>query len=607
MSQLNQSLRVHAGPFTALFDPQLAFLRHVRLGKTEVIRGIYAAIRDQDWNSIPFVINDFRLKSSPQDFVISFLAKCSQGKINFDWRGEITGTKEGIIRYRFNGQSKSSFFKNRIGLCVLHPIKECAGLRCSVEHTDGSVTQGRFPNQISPHQPFQDIKSITHPVTSDLKATVTFEGEVFEMEDQRNWTDASFKTYSTPLTLPYPVEISTGSHFEHLVTLGLHHSKSQSIADFITDEAVTGTADNSVVVCAMWSQSRVIPPIGFSMVTFSIATENTLPSSDVVQKLKAISPSHLRVDLHLFTDLWKKELQCALELAIQIGAKLEIAVHSCDATNAASESDLRQCLEKLENHRDRITRWLVFAADVQTTSPPLSAAIQQMLADFDATIPIVIGTDAYFAELNRQRPSVEPGNAVCYSINPQVHAFDNLSLCETLGAQRATVDSAQAIFAGPVVISPITLRPRSNPNATLLSAGQNLPEPETDERQVTGFAAAWTVGVLAQLATHQGVESLTLYEAFGPRGLMNSSGDVYPVYDVFKNLHRYEAICETVCSHPLQVTALGLLQADGKRGFLLGNLSDKPQQITVEFGSHPTIHVEVGSASVLHLTPEALS
>ena len=29
-------------------------------------------------------------------------------------------------------------------------------------------------------------------------------GDVFEMEDQRNWTDASFKTYCTPLRQPFP-------------------------------------------------------------------------------------------------------------------------------------------------------------------------------------------------------------------------------------------------------------------------------------------------------------------------------------------------------------------------------------------------------------------
>jgi hypothetical protein len=41
--------------------------------------------------------------------------------------------------------------------------------------------------------------------------------------------------------------------------------------------------------------------------------------------------------------------------------------------------------------------------------------------------PLVIGTNEYFTELNRQRPQPELLDGSCYSINPQVHAFDNQS------------------------------------------------------------------------------------------------------------------------------------------------------------------------------------
>jgi len=34
------------------------------------------------------------------------------------------------------------------------------------------------------------------------------------MEDQRNWTDASFKTYSTPLSEPFPRLVRTGDLVE---------------------------------------------------------------------------------------------------------------------------------------------------------------------------------------------------------------------------------------------------------------------------------------------------------------------------------------------------------------------------------------------------------
>ena len=36
------------------------------------------------------------------------------------------------------------------------------------------------------------------------------EGDAFEMEDQRNWADASFKTYVRPLSKPRPYVIAKG-------------------------------------------------------------------------------------------------------------------------------------------------------------------------------------------------------------------------------------------------------------------------------------------------------------------------------------------------------------------------------------------------------------
>ena len=85
---------------------------------------------------------------------------------------------------------------------------ELAGVHATVETPDGTV-EGLFPDLISPHQPFIDMQSIAHP-TAGGEVVIRFEGDLWEMEDQRNWTDASYKTYSTPLRLPYPVEIREG-------------------------------------------------------------------------------------------------------------------------------------------------------------------------------------------------------------------------------------------------------------------------------------------------------------------------------------------------------------------------------------------------------------
>ena len=53
----------------------------------------------------------------------------------------------------------------------------------------------------------------------DVEVDIAFEGEVFEMEDQRNWTDASFKTYCRPLALPRPYTLEAGDEVRQRITV----------------------------------------------------------------------------------------------------------------------------------------------------------------------------------------------------------------------------------------------------------------------------------------------------------------------------------------------------------------------------------------------------
>src|SRR5262249_32439416 len=94
-----------------------------------------------------------------------------------------------------------------------------------IEKVDGSMETGVFPESIAPHQPFLGMRAIAHellPASGDapaLWANVRFEGDIFEMEDQRNWTDASYKTYCTPLALDYPLPIAKGPRVAKSVPL----------------------------------------------------------------------------------------------------------------------------------------------------------------------------------------------------------------------------------------------------------------------------------------------------------------------------------------------------------------------------------------------------
>ena len=67
-----------------------------------------------------------------------------------------------------------------------------------------------MPDLISPAQPIKDIAGLAFEIEG-VKLDIAFFGEVFEMEDQRNWSDASFKTYCRPLVEPFAYMIPAGS------------------------------------------------------------------------------------------------------------------------------------------------------------------------------------------------------------------------------------------------------------------------------------------------------------------------------------------------------------------------------------------------------------
>ena len=120
-------------------------------------------------------------------------------------------------------------------------------------------------------------------------------------------------------------------------------------------------------------------------------------------------------------------------------------------------------------------------------------------------MPLGGGARTYFTEFNRACGTMPIGEMAVagYTINPQVHAFDNASLVETLGAQAETVRSAKAIAGEtPLAIGPVTLQPPFNPNATgpAPEAGEDELPPSVDPRQLSLFGAGWTLGSLRHLA-----------------------------------------------------------------------------------------------------------
>jgi len=574
---LPERVKLRAGPLSLVYEK--GDLRYIRLGEREILRRVYVAIRDRNWGTVPPRFSNVRRDVAQDSFRISYDVENKQDGVDFFWKGTITGDAQGTVTIAMEGTARSTFLRNRIGFCVLHPIRECAGQACTVEGVDGSIVQGTFPLYTSPDQAFLDIGAISHEVVPGVRAEVRFAGDVFEMEDQRNWADASYKTYSTPLRLPFPVEIKTGTRISQSVTLSLK-------GGVPPPQAETPRAALTFTVGRM-------PPSPLPRVGLGVASHNQALSWKALARLRALNLSHLRVDLRLSQPDFQTILGRVSTEASELRVPLEVALHLSDA----AEEELKRLRSTLEWVKPTVSAWLIFHVAEKSTTEKWAKLARRFLADYDPQAKIGAGTNAYFAELNRGRPPVNVADLVSYSLNPQVHAVDNATLVENLAAQAASVESAWQFAGGlPLAVSPITLKPRFNPNAT---GPEPVPWPgelpsQVDVRQMSLFGAGWTAGSLKYLA-ESGAYSLTYYETTGWRGVMETEqgsplpakfqsleGSVFPLYHVLADVGEFAGgdVVASLSSAPLKVDGLILRQGQRTR-ILLANFSAEPQTVRV--------------------------
>jgi hypothetical protein len=578
---LPERVVLRAGPLSLIY--QHGDLRYVKLGDREILRRVYVAVRDRNWGTVPLQLSRVQMEVSDDGFRISYDAQHQQGSIDFLWRGRIVGDSQGTITFTMDGVARSTFLRNRIGFCVLHPMQACAGRPCVVEHSNGTVERGVFPTYISPHQPFVDVRAISHEVVPGVQAEVRCEGDVFEMEDQRNWTDASFKTYGTPLALPFPVRVEAGTRISQSVTLTLKGR--------VPKPQITPGAERATFTVGQAPRQR-LPRIGLG-----VASHGERLTEAEVTRLRALHLSHLRVDLHLSQPDYEPALRQAAAEARALGVSLEIALFLSDA------SELETLAAALERIKPAVCTWLVFGRQGQRTSAAWIRLAREHLADHDPTARIGGGTNGTFTELNRSRPPARMLDLVSYSLNPQVHAFDNASLVETLETQAVTVKSARQFVGGvPLALSPITLKPRFNPSVS--DAHPEAPRgdlpPPVDVRQMSLFGAGWTTGSLKYVSESE-VYSATYYETTGWRGVMEMEagcplpeafpslpGSVFPLYHVLADVGAFAGgrVVPTASSNPLKVDGLAVRKG-GRTRVLLANMSPAPQQVAVENVSHP--------------------
>src|SRR5690606_10182123 len=129
-----QPITLHWGPCTAIF--QNGTLRDISTHNVVVLSQIYAAVRDHNWGTVNGVFSQVEIDQHIDSCRVTFQSTHQYGEIDFEWRGTIVGERDGTLTFKFDGKANTTFQRNRIGFCVLHPMS-AAGEACRIEHTNG--------------------------------------------------------------------------------------------------------------------------------------------------------------------------------------------------------------------------------------------------------------------------------------------------------------------------------------------------------------------------------------------------------------------------------------------------------------------------------------
>src|SRR6516162_201206 len=208
-----------AGPISAVFDS--GALRHIRYHGEEVLRGIAYLARDKDWGTYAPAIENLKIRQNKNGFAIAYEATCKDQDQAIRYSANIDANGDGILKFSDQATPLSDFITNRNGFVVLHPLAGTVGRPVEVLHTDGKKAKRKFPKMISPGQPIFEIRSLKHEPFPGVAVTVLMEGNKFEMEDHRNWMDASYKTYVCSLLDPWPYTLEKDKSFSQSITLTL--------------------------------------------------------------------------------------------------------------------------------------------------------------------------------------------------------------------------------------------------------------------------------------------------------------------------------------------------------------------------------------------------
>ncbi len=520
-------------------------LRDIRFRGVEVIRAVSVPVRDTDWGTYAETDAETRILHRPDGLTWQRRWQVAGGDVRVEMTAEIGPDR---LDLSCTLLARRDLLTNRAGFCLLHPLLGVSGQPVEVRHPDGTTAPAAFPAAISPDQPVRDIAGLRHRI-GPVEVALAFEGDVFEMEDQRNWSDASYKTYCRPIALPLPYPLPAGVPVRQRI---------------------------AAVFRAVGAPAPAAPaaPRAAIMPEMLLAAEPAWMGPPVPAGCGLLLRSGPGAD-------WGAD-----DLARIAALGCPIDLEAVVADDPSGEAELLALASRLRaaglHPRHVIALPAAYLRSYQPEGPWPAGASPADAAGWAArAFPgarIGAGMLTNFTELNRCRPEPGLGAYVTHGNAAIVHMADDRSVAQTLEALPDIFASARAI-GGPRGYRPglCAVAMRGNPYGAGLAANpeaRRMTMTDRDPRQETAFAAAYALGV-AVLAAQAGAEAVALAAPGGPFGLDGPQGPrpIRAMVAALAGLAGRQA--ETLLDAGLVTLRAGNL-------LLAGNLSPQPRTVACD-------------------------
>ena len=580
--------RLNAGPLSVELDN--GQLRYLRVNGVEALRAIAFLVRDENWGTYVPTLSGLKVDQRPDGFSVSYQASCGSNGMSIGFDIRIEGHADGSLDFDGVATPGTDFLTARTGFVILHPLAGVVGKRLRIEHVDGAVERSSFPRHVNPIQPFLHIRSLSHQVLAGVDANVRMEGDTWEMEDHRNWTDASFKTYVRPLALPWPYTLPKGVPVKQSVRFSLSGK---------VPAAARAAATAPIDVRLGAASRKPMPAIGIGLPVGEI--ESTIERLSLLQRL---GPQVLVCHVDPRAGHGLKQLYGFRVLAEQTGASvsLEIVVESLDGY----AGELKRLAALVTESGLKLASIAVCpVGDLKSVLPagerPPAPSLDQLYAAARAAfprLPLGGGMFSFFTELNRKRPPADLLDFVTNTTCPIVHAADDRAVMETLVALPYQIETARTFIGDKAHrVGPSAIGCRDNPHGKTFTPNpdnERLCLVQADPRTRALFGAAWTLGYVATMARTT-VASVILGTPTGPLGFIHRPGDgrqpgydtnpqaqVYPAFHVLTGLAR-SAGCRQVTATSSDNTKVETLAWKAKGGTVLWivNLTADKQKVAL--------------------------